>query len=97
MTTTTIQVENFSKEEFKEFLLDTLKPFLQDQKPPQEEQFKTRKETAELLRITLPTLNEWSKLGILQSCKVGSRVLYRVSDIEKCIKDTRNLKYKRDR
>ncbi len=97
MTTTNLQIQNFSKEEFQQFILDTFSPYLQEKEQRQQEQFKTRKETAAILRITLPTLNQWSKLGIIQSCKIGSRVLYRMSDIEECIKDTRNYKYKRDR
>lgn len=97
MTKTTLQIENFSTEEFQQFIIETLRPYLKEQTTGRQEQFKTRKETASILRITLPTLNHWSKLGIIQSAKIGSRVLYRLSDIEECIKDTRNYKYKRDR
>ena len=34
-------------------------------------------EVASMLKISLPTLNEWSKRGIIQSYRIGSRVLYK--------------------
>ena len=42
----------------------------------------TRKETASHLKISLPTLQEWTKLGILKSIKIGNRVLYRSDIVE---------------
>jgi excisionase family DNA binding protein len=44
--------------------------------------FISRAEVAELLKITLPTLNEWSKLGWLKSYKMGNRVLYKAKEVE---------------
>lgn len=41
----------------------------------------TRKETSELLSVSFTTLNEWSKNGILPSCKAGNRTYYLRSDI----------------
>jgi len=52
-------------------------------------------QVAKLLRISLPTLNEWSKQGIVQSYRIGSRILYKKEEIETSIKEVRNLKYKR--
>ena len=47
---------------------EALKPFL------------SRKEAAELLGVSLPTLNDWSKSGIVPSYNLGSRVRYRLSE-----------------
>ncbi len=47
-----------------------------------EEEFKTRKETAEMLSISLPTLHQYTKKGILLGYRVGARVLYKQSEIE---------------
>lgn len=46
-----------------------------------EEQLITRKETAQLLGISLPTLNEYSKKGIIPAYYLGSRVRYKKSEI----------------
>ena len=42
----------------------------------------TRDEAAKMLRITLPTLNDWTKLGRIPVQRIGRRVLYALSDIE---------------
>jgi hypothetical protein len=49
----------------------------------------TRKETAAKLRISLPTLADWTRTGILKSKRIGSRILYDISDVESAIKDRR--------
>jgi excisionase family DNA binding protein len=54
-----------------------------------------RFEVASLLKISLPTLNNWSKSGILQSYRIGNRVLYREDEINSSLHKVRNLKYKR--
>jgi excisionase family DNA binding protein len=54
-----------------------------------------RFEVAELLRISLPTLANWSKEGILQSYRIGKRVLYREDEVNSSLQKVRNLKYKR--
>lgn len=55
----------------------------------------TRQETAKLLKISLPTLNDWTKLGIIKAKKIGTRVRYLHSDVEAAIKDIPNIKYAR--
>jgi len=54
-----------------------------------------RFEVADLLRISLPTLGNWTKEGILQSYRIGKRVLYRVDEVNSSLQKARNLKYKR--
>lgn len=46
----------------------------------------TRKEAAELLGVSLPTLNDWSKSGIVPSYKLGTRVRYRLVDIQTALR-----------
>lgn len=54
-------------------------------KDEKEEILLTRKETAVKLNISLPTLNTYTKKGILIGYKVGARVLYRTSEVEKAL------------
>lgn len=54
----------------------------------------TRKDAAELLKITLPTLHNYIKEGKISSYRIGSRVLLRSDEVENsAIK--RNFKYTR--
>jgi excisionase family DNA binding protein len=55
----------------------------------------TRAEVAKLLKITLPTLHQWTKLKMLQSYKIGNRVLYKVEEVEKALTQSNTFKYKK--
>lgn len=46
------------------------------------EKYLTRFETAEMLSISLTTLNDWTRKGILHSYKLGNRTYYKLSLIE---------------
>lgn len=55
-----------------------------------EERYLTRQEVAELLRISLPTLNELTKDGAIPSYRIGNStsVRYKSSEIEKALTNT---------
>jgi len=55
----------------------------------------TRAEASSLLKITLPTLHDWTKLGYLKSYKIGSRVLYKESEINRTLEQVSSFKYKK--
>jgi excisionase family DNA binding protein len=56
----------------------------------------SRIEVAQLLKISLPTLHEWTKLNWLQSYKIGNRVLYKESEIKEAISKLITQKNKRN-
>jgi excisionase family DNA binding protein len=62
--------------------------------PPTPTEFLTRKETTALLGISLVTLGEWTKQGIVQSYRIGTRVRYKRAEIETALSKTINLKTK---
>lgn len=41
----------------------------------------SRKETAKFLCISLPTLNDWTKTGIVKAHRIGNRVLYKELEV----------------
>lgn len=55
----------------------------------------SREEVATLLKISLPTLNEYTKKGLIQGRKIGTRMLYLESDIKEAVKDATSLRYRR--
>jgi excisionase family DNA binding protein len=57
--------------------------------------FITRLEVAKLLKISLPTLNDWTKLGWLQSYKIGNRVFYKSDEVEASISALATYKFKK--
>jgi excisionase family DNA binding protein len=67
------------------------------QSTKKETNYLSRKEASKLLHISLPTLNEYTRKGILKGSRVGSRVLYSESDIQEAVKNIPTMKYKRIR
>lgn len=67
--------------------------------PPKQTQeqseYITRKEVAKLLKVTLPTLHDWTKLGWLQSYKIGNRVLYKQTEVEESVQQVLFHKHKK--
>ena len=59
------------------------------------EDFLSREETAKLVKISLPTLNQWTKEGILLSYRIGKRILYRKSEVEEAVQLVSYHKYKK--
>jgi excisionase family DNA binding protein len=55
----------------------------------------TRIETAKLLRVTLPTLSDWTKRGILNSYRMGSRIRYKRSEVKASFDSGQLQKYGR--
>jgi excisionase family DNA binding protein len=55
----------------------------------------SRKEVAKLLRISLPTLHDWTKLGLLKSYKLGTRVLYKESEVKEALEKVPSYKHKK--
>jgi excisionase family DNA binding protein len=69
---------------------------LKDEKPePKRVLYLTREETAELLKITLPTIDKYTRAGIIRGSRVGTRVLYLESDIMESVKEIPAQKYQR--
>lgn len=49
--------------------------------PPKNQELITRKETAKILGVSLPTLHNWSRLGLLKSYKIATRVRYNRDEV----------------
>lgn len=71
-------------------LLDTKLADIIDSTPKVEESPRDglykRKEAAEKLRISLVTLDNWTKLGIINARRIGTRVYYTEKDINDALK-----------
>lgn len=58
-------------------------------------EFITRKETAIILGISLPTLNDWTKRGLVIGYRIASRVRYKKAEIMESLTQINTLKYRR--
>ncbi len=78
-------------------LTDFVKPFLnlfidkvaervKEMAETKEPRYYTRKQVCEVMGISLPTLNEYTKRGDLQSFKMSGRVLYNAWSVDEAIR-----------
>ena len=58
-------------------------------------EFITRKETCQILGVSLPTLNSFTKQGIIIGYRISSRVRYKKSEILEAFTKISTLKYRR--
>jgi len=90
----TIQLLNLSTDELKEAILNDLRPQLEslrqelNQQGPEE--YLTRNELAEKLKVSLPTINDWSKKGILKPYRLGNLVRFKKSEVEESLIEINN-------
>ncbi len=78
-----IEFESFLVECVSKSVKTEISKLLESQKP--EKNIYTRQETAELLGISLPTLNEYTKQGIITAYRLGSSVRYKLDDVERAL------------
>ena len=67
---------------FETSLISKLKEEFQPKKP---EEYLTRNEVAELLKINVNTVDRWSRDGKLKRYGIGDRIFYKRSEVESSI------------
>lgn len=90
-------LSTYTPEELTGIIHNAIREAVKDIKPQasasQSETLLSRKETAEKLKISLVTLNDWTKRGIIQSYLIGGRVLYKEKEIEASLHQVKTIKY----
>ncbi len=90
-----IQVYMADPEEFKNEILAGVEKLLEDFskqfEPKEPEIWMTRKDVGELLGISLVTIHNWSKNGILKAYKIGNRVRFRRLEIEQTLLNSNRI------
>jgi len=76
-------------------LLDLKFPIPQPEPTEKPTGLLTRREVAQKFRITLVTLDKYTKAGTLQSYKIGGQIRYKAAEIEKAFEQVKNAKYRR--
>lgn len=75
-------------------LLDLKYSSKDDQPGTATDELVTRKQAAVLLGISLPTLHEYCKSGIIPSYRVGSRIRFKKSELLECLKKVKTIKFR---
>nr|WP_320117583.1 helix-turn-helix domain-containing protein [uncultured Marinifilum sp.] len=96
--TKSILLESLSAENLKELIRDVIREEVQtrkDEPTKTETKFYSRGEVSSLLKLSLPTLNEYTKEGRIQAMRIGRRVLYSEQAVQEALKVVPNSKGKR--
>lgn len=84
-----IQFVQVTPEELQHAIIEgvksQLKVFEKHFQPKEPNEYLTRVEVAELFKIDLSSVHNWTKKGILISYQIGGRVYYKRIEIEKAI------------
>lgn len=84
-----LQFIQISPEQLQEAILSGVKKQLEELKkeyqPKEPEEYLTRLETADLLKVDPSTIFNWTKKGLIKSYGLSGRVYYKRSEIEKNI------------
>lgn len=80
----TFFISGLTPQEFKKMLIEALEQVIEPSKSAESRSIEllTRKETAKLLRISLPTLADWTKQGLIHAIPMGRRIFYSASEIQ---------------
>jgi hypothetical protein len=81
--------------DIRKIVADAIRETKSQSKEPERPEYLTRQQAKEELHVSFPTLNRFDKEGILTARKIGGRVLYLRSDIEKAINPDQPIKYRR--
>lgn len=82
-----VQLITLSTDDLKDIIRTSVSEALKDNQTPQpstpkdQPEYLTRRQAANVLHLSLTTLDTYTRIGILKAKKVGHRVLYRASDI----------------
>lgn len=84
MQTFQIELSDSLANEFKA-LKDELQEIKSNFSPKEQSVYLSRHEVADMLQITLVSVHNWTKKGILQAYQIGGRVYYKRKEVEAAI------------
>ena len=86
---TVTQVHNISPLELKEYILEDfreeLKSLAKNFQPVKPTEYITRQEARKLLKVSLATLSEWNKKGIIKPYRLGNLIRYKRAELDQAL------------
>lgn len=81
-----IQIYEVSPEELKDEIVKDVKEELQllskGQNPKSPSEYLTRKELSKILKVSIPTLIDWDRKGILHPYRIGNIIRYKSDELD---------------
>ena len=91
-----MEIITITKEDLKILIKETLSEVIASAPASEQKTSKklTRKEVAELLHISLPTLHSYINKGLVCPQKIGGRVLFDAREVEEAMESKQVMRYK---
>ncbi|KAA0990480.1 helix-turn-helix domain-containing protein [Dyadobacter aurulentus] len=93
------QITSFDESELEQLIHNSVIRALQNWQPPKDppvhKDFLTRKEVSSLLQLSLPTIDQYIKTGILDAVRFKGRIRIKGSSIASATETIKSLRYKR--
>jgi excisionase family DNA binding protein len=97
---TDISIIQISKEELRNIISDAVQSELANlsnfQTHQSSDRYLTREETAELLKISLPTLDKYTEIGIIKGYRLAQSIRFKRFEIEASLLPIQTNKYRRN-
>ena len=85
----TILLHNITPDEFKNELILSIKEVIQglllETKQEKPAEYLTRKQVSEILKVSIVTLTQWDKVGVIQPYRIGNLIRYKSNEIEEAL------------
>ena len=89
-------LQNISVSELRDLISEVVAQQVKQLKQPKQiPELLTRTEVSKILGISLPTLNDWTKRGLIPALRISSRIRYTKDSIYQALKKVETLKYRR--
>lgn len=62
-----------------------LKEIVQNFQPKKQPEYLTRKEVAQILKVSLVTLSDWNKKGVLKPYRLGNLIRYKREELDQAL------------
>ena len=83
------QLHNISPDEFKAAILEEireeLKTLSKNFQPVKPTEYITRQEARKLLKVSLATISDWNKKGIIKPYRLGNLIRYKCSELDQAL------------
>lgn len=73
--------------DLKEWAVTLMEDVRHKQREEEKEEYLTQKKVEDILGVTHSTLWRWDKIGYLERIRIGGKVRYRLSDIERILQE----------
>ena len=83
------QVHGITPQQLRENILadvrTELKEIILNFQPKKQPEYLTRKEVAKILKVSLVTLSDWNKKGVLKPYRLGNLIRYKTTELEESL------------